>query len=108
MELREALEDPEVVGFLRVADVRPGRGATRERILSKLEGRVPPEVSILIDLEGEWRRAFGLDTSRPNVLLFDVDGRLVHRIEGPVTPRVAAQIAARVAELGKRSVGGAP
>jgi hypothetical protein len=108
VQIREALEDPEAVDFLRVADVRPGRGTTRERVLAKLDGRVPPEVSILIDLEGAWREGFGLDTQEPNVLLFDAQGRLVHRFLGRVSRRAAAQVAARVAELGERPSGGTP
>jgi hypothetical protein len=108
MQIREALEDPEAVHFLRVADIRPGRGTTRASVLAKLEGRVPPDVSILIDLAGEWREGFGLDTSKPNVLLFDVDGRLVHRILGPVSPSVAEELAARMAGLAERAMKGAP
>jgi hypothetical protein len=107
LRIREALEDPEAVHFLRVADIRPGRGTTRARVVAKLEGRVPPDVSILIDLAGEWREGLGLDTSKPNVLLFDVDGRLVHRILGPVSPSVATQLAARIAELAERARRGA-
>ena len=108
LRIREALDDPEAVHFLRVADIRPGRGTTRARVLSKLEGRVPPEVSILIDLAGEWREGLGLDTRKPNVLLFDVDGRLLHRILGPVSPSVAEELAARIAELAERAMKGAP
>ena len=43
-----------------------------------------------------------------DVLLFDVDGRLVHRILGPVSPSVAEELAARIAELAERAMKGAP
>jgi hypothetical protein len=101
VEIREALRKAEAgeVHILRIADVRPGRGTTRERILRELEGRVPPDVSILIDLEGRWRQGLGLDTSRPLVLLFDAEGRLAHRFEGRASPQSAALVAERFAGM---------
>jgi len=75
-------------------------------VVSKLEGRVPPEVSILIDLEGAWRKGFGLDTSVPNVMIFDADGRMVHRFEGRVSPRAARLAAERIGGLRRQAGGG--
>jgi len=100
VELRDRLGDAaEEIRFLRVADAPENRGVTRERVIDKLDGRVPDEVSILVDLEGSWRNAYGLETRRPNVLLFDVDGRLRHTVRGTVDPEIAERVAAWVLEL---------
>ena len=62
--------------FLRIADVPPDPPVTHEQVAQKFARRVPEEVPILIDLAGHWARELELDTSRPNVLLFDREGRL--------------------------------
>jgi hypothetical protein len=100
VELRDRLGDAaEEIRFLRVADAPPDRGVTRERVLDKLDGRVPDEVSILVDLEGTWRQTYALETRRPNVLLFDVDGRLRRTVRGTVDPEIAERVAAWALEL---------
>jgi len=55
--LRERLEG---VHYIRIADVPADPPLTHDEVAEKLRQRVPEEVSILIDLEGEWRKAFGL------------------------------------------------
>jgi len=100
VELRDRLGGvAEELRFLRVADAPEDRGVTRERVLDKLDGRVPDDVSILVDLEGTWRRTYALQTRRPNVLLFDVDGRLRRTIRGTVDPEIAERVTGWIREL---------
>lgn len=100
LELRERmLPEAEEVRFLRVADAQEGRGITRESVVEKLEGRVPSDVSVLIDLQGSWRRAYGLETRRPNVLLFDRQGRLVRIVRGNSAPALADRVSGWIDEL---------
>jgi hypothetical protein len=100
VELRDRLGDAAgEVRFLRVADAPENRGVTRERVLDKLEGRVPEEVSVLIDLDGAWRRAYGLDTRRPNVLVFAVDGGLRRTVLGEPGGEIAERVAHWIREL---------
>jgi hypothetical protein len=89
----------EKIQFLRVADAPPDRGITRERVLDKLEGRVPDDVRILIDVEGTWREAYDLVTRQPNVLVFDRDGRLLHTLRGQCEPGAVERVALRILEL---------
>ena len=68
--------------FVRVADVPREPVVTHEDVARKLRGRVPPEVSVLIDLEGAWVSAFRLDPSEVSALVFDREGRLQDRFRG--------------------------
>lgn len=77
--LRERLDE---VHYLRIADVPTGPPVKYEDVAEKLRKRVPEEVSILIDLEGRWAEALELDTSQPNLLIFDRSGRLVSSYRG--------------------------
>jgi hypothetical protein len=77
--LRERLEE---VHYLRIADVPTDPPVNYEDVAEKLRKRVPEEVSILIDLEGRWAEALDLDTSQPNLLIFDRSGRLVSSYRG--------------------------
>jgi hypothetical protein len=77
--LRERLDE---VHYLRIADVPTDPPVTHEEVAEKLRKRVPEEVSILIDLERRWARALELDTSQPNLLIFDRSGRLVSSYRG--------------------------
>jgi hypothetical protein len=95
--LRERVPE---VDLFRVADVPTGRGVTRERVLDRLDGRVPEEVSLLIDMEGRFARELGLDTSQPNLLLFDSELRITHRFLGRQTEAMVERVAAALAELG--------
>jgi hypothetical protein len=70
------------VHYIRVADVPVEPPVTHEEMAEKLLKRVPEEVSILIDLERRWATALGLDTSQPNLLVFDRSGRLVSSHRG--------------------------
>lgn len=72
----------EAVDFVLIADVPRTPPATFVQVSSKLAKRVPEGVSVLIDLEGRWATELGLDTGRPNLLIFDADGALVDRFRG--------------------------
>jgi hypothetical protein len=96
LAIRQELPD---LDFFRVADVPRDRGITRQKVLDRLEGRVPQEVSILIDMEGRWAGAFELDTSTPNLLLFDADLELAHVFRGRQTPAMVDRVVAAVEAL---------
>lgn len=78
-DLRDRYDD---IHFLRVADIPRDPPVTHEQVARKLAKRVPEEVSIFIDIEGQWARELELDTGRPNLLLFDRDGRLAAAFRG--------------------------
>lgn len=73
-----------VDGFhaMRIADVPRDPPVTHDEVADKLRERVPEDVPVLIDLEGEWARSLELETSQPNILVFDREGRLVSSYRG--------------------------
>ncbi|HHQ14604.1 MAG TPA: hypothetical protein ENK16_06210 [Chromatiales bacterium] len=71
--LIKAFPDLKVV---RVADIPRTSPTTYEKVAVKLRKRLPKDLSVGIDLEGDWAKRVNLDTSVPNLLLFDVNGRL--------------------------------
>lgn len=81
---------------LRVADVPRTSPTTHEQVASKLLRRLPPDLPVLIDLEGRWADRHGLDTSVPNLLLFAGDGRLIAREAGMFSEAGFAAFAGRV------------
>ena len=89
-DLRERFEALEV---LRIAEVPTDTATTLERVAAKLREQVPEGVSVLIDLESRWARELELDTSRPNLLLVDADGRLRAIHAGRHEPGLAAVVA---------------
>jgi len=84
--------------FVRVGDVPAAPKTTYDKVASRLRGRVPEDVAVLIDVERSWARAFELDTEEVNALVFDRELRLVARVRGPRTT-------AKVAELSKAITG---
>lgn len=88
-DIREQFED---VDILRITDVADDSPATYERIATKLQERVPEEISVLIDIERRWATALGLDTGRPNILLIDGGGTLVAAYRGRHSPELAAAV----------------
>lgn len=95
-DLRREFED---LNFFRVVDIPEDSTATREDVVSKLDKRVPQEISVLIDSERRWARDLELDTSRPNVLLFDRQGRIVAREYGLAKAEQVQAFAAKIREL---------
>ena len=84
--------------FVRVADVPPSRPPARyEDVAGRLRQHVPPEVSVLIDVDRVWATGFGLDSRQVNLLVFDGTGRLLGQLAGGVTPERFAQAVALVA-----------
>jgi hypothetical protein len=70
------------VPILRVADLPRNTPVDYEVVAAKLRRRLPEEVGVLIDLEGRWSAEYGLDTSVPNVLVFDAAGELAAKRAG--------------------------
>jgi hypothetical protein len=95
-DLRERVEGFEV---LRIAEVPLEPPTSYELVAAKLAEQVPEGVSVLIDLERRWAAELGLDASRPTLLLIDREGRLAATAAGRHEPALAAEVAARLAEL---------
>lgn len=74
-------EFPELV-VIRIADIPRSSPTTYDNVAKKLRKRLPEDVPVGIDLEGQWADALGLDTSVPNVLVFDADGKLTYQQSG--------------------------
>jgi len=75
------LEFPDLV-IVRIADVPRTSPTEYETVAEKLRKRLPEDVSVGIDLEGQWAATLGLDTSVPNILLFDSIGELIYQQSG--------------------------
>jgi hypothetical protein len=67
----------EEVPIVRVADVPRTAPTEYETVAEKLRKRLPPDVNVLVDLQGVWASAYQLDVNVPNVLIFDGAGTLV-------------------------------
>jgi SpoVK/Ycf46/Vps4 family AAA+-type ATPase len=83
--------------FVRVADVPPSRPPARyEDVAKRLRQHVPPEVSVLVDVDRVWATGFGLDSRQVNLLVFDGTGHLAGQLAGGATPERFAQAVALV------------
>lgn len=82
--------------LLRVADVPRTAPTTHAQVADKLARRLPPDLSVLIDLEGRWADEHGLDTRVPNLLLFARNGQLVAREAGMYSDSGFVAFATRV------------
>lgn len=91
--LREQFDD---IRYLRIADVPEDSRATYASVAAKLGERVPEGVPVAIDMERAWANQLGLDTDRPNLLIFDRDGRLVTTFRGLCTPELLAPVVHRL------------
>ena len=86
--------------FLRVADVPPSRPPARyEDVAGRLRQRVPPEVSVLIDVDRVWATGFEIDTREVNLLVFDGQGDFAGQLSGGPTPERLARAAALVGPI---------
>jgi len=90
------------VPVIRVADVPRATPTDYAAVADKLKKRLPPDLPMLIDLNGVWAETFGLDTDVPNVLIFDGSGVLLVRHAGMYTKD---QYAALQADLAPSSTG---
>ena len=77
--LREEFPDLVVV---RVADVPRTSPTEYDTVAKKLRKRLPEDVPVGIDLEGKWAELLGLDTSVPNILVFNTAGALAYQQSG--------------------------
>ncbi|MET0555720.1 MAG: hypothetical protein ABW221_21960 [Vicinamibacteria bacterium] len=96
-ELRRRCPEPRV---LRVADVPRRPPATYEDVARKLRERVPAEVPVLIDLDGAFAGALGLDVSEVAAVVFDGEGRETARATARKADARAAEAAAALRALG--------
>ncbi len=97
VDLRERFDG---LDFIRVVDVPQGAGVRPEGVARKLRDKVPPGVSVLIDMDGVWAATYDLDKTNLNVVLFDRQGRLVARFAGKreaaLTDRISREIEAKL------------
>ena len=89
----------ETVHFMRIVDIPEKPRVTHEEVARKLDKRVPEEISILIDVERHWARELELDTQRPNLLLFDREGKFVAAFRGRAEPELLDDIHVVLDEL---------
>lgn len=88
------------IRFLNVADLPADAPVDLERTAATLRKRVPAGVAVLMDPARQWATAFALDTTMPNLLIFDASGQLTARFRGRWTAELAAQVAAAFARQG--------
>ncbi|MBM4197006.1 MAG: hypothetical protein FJ197_07920 [Gammaproteobacteria bacterium] len=82
-----------------VADVDEDSKPELERVRTVLARRVPPEVSVLIDLERDWARTLSLDTGAPNILVLGGNGNVVEHLRGRWTAEGGERLLQSVARL---------
>ena len=102
----------EDVRLIRVADVPRTAPTDFDAVAEKLAKRLPESLLVLIDLDGAWVTAFDLDSSVPNVLIFDGSGTLLARHSGMYKARLFAPLEADLrnltAALSRRTPGAGP
>ena len=95
--------------FIRVVNIPQHPGIRPEGVARSLRGKLPQDVSVLIDMDGVWASTYDLDTSEMNVVLFDRDGRLVARFRGrreaALTERISEEIEAKLGVARKLTAG---
>lgn len=97
---RELTERVPGIRFLNVADLPADAPVDLERTAATLRKRVPPGVAVLMDPARQWATIFALDTTLPNLLVFDARGQLTARFRGRWTAELAAQVADAVSQPG--------
>jgi hypothetical protein len=84
------------IRFLNIADLPDDAPVDTARTAATLRKRVPDSVPVLMDPERRWATSYGLDTSLPNLLVFDAQGQLLARFRGRWTDELAAEVAGAV------------
>lgn len=84
------------IRFLNVADLPDDVPVDIERTAATLRKRVPDGVAVLMDPDRAWASSYALDTSLPNLLVFDAESRLLARFRGRWSAELAAEVAAAV------------
>lgn len=92
---------------LRVADVPDDPNADFEQVAAKLRKRVPENVSILIDMENQWARAYELDTEEPCLLLLDAEHNLITTFRGRAKRNRVQEVKAALQEYMPAAAAGA-
>jgi len=87
--------------FLNVADLPADAPVDLERTAATLRKRVPAGVAVLMDPARQWATTFALDTTLPNLLVFDSSGQLTARFRGRWTAELAGQVAEAMAQQGR-------
>ena len=82
---------------IRVADIQDTPRPDLAQVAAKLQKRVPPEASVLIDLDNQWAQAYKLDTNEPCLLLFSPDHELVAEFRGRANKQRLAEVLAAIA-----------
>lgn len=88
------------VPLVRVADVPRTAPTDFDTVAEKLRKRLPPDVNVLIDLEGVWASAYELDPDVPNVLIFDGAGALLSVHSGMFKPSYREDLEAGLTPAG--------
>jgi len=86
--------------FLNVADLPTDVPVDLDRTAATLRKRVPAGVAVLMDPAHAWATTFALDTTLPNLLVFDRSGQLTAQFRGRWTAELAAQVADAIARQG--------
>lgn len=93
---RDLTERVPGIRFMNVADLPVDVPVDLERTAETLRKRVPPGVNVLMDPAREWATTFALDTTLPNLLVFDAAGQLTARFRGRWTAALAGELAAAI------------
>ena len=93
------------IRFLNIADLPDDVKVDSGRTAATLRKRVPDGVPVLMDTDRQWATSYGLDTTLPNLLVFDAEGRLLARFRGRWSDELAAEVASTVPRSG---TGGEP
>jgi hypothetical protein len=86
---------------IRVADVPRTAPTEYETVAETLRKRLPEDVNVLVDLEGLWASRFELDTSVPNVLIFNGSGELLSAHRGMYKRALFEGVEADLQRLGE-------
>ena len=87
--LEKARGKPE---FLRAVDARGVRGRkTEAEVNRRLRQNVPPEISVLVDWNGELARAYALPDAEVAAMVLDPRGRACGTVTGPARPESVAR-----------------
>jgi hypothetical protein len=89
---RAVLERWEDLQAVLIADVPSTPPPDYERVAKKLSQRVPEGVSVLIDIDRVWASEFDLDTSKPQLLVLDIDGELIYSLSGRWKPELEGEL----------------
>jgi len=89
------------IRFLNIADLPDDAPVDSGRTAATLRKRVPDSVPVLMDLDRRWATTYGLDTTLPNLLVFDAEGDLLARFRGRWTKELAADVASAVPDSAK-------